>query len=150
MIKKIIPLLVIMTFLGCSETTKEPVDANITPEKIVTNQFTNYDEAMKMAKTSKKSVFILFTTQYCGWCKKLKATTLKDPEVMKRLQNEFIFLSLDRDLDSYPSSFNIQGVPSVYILSPEEEMITSIDGYREPEDYIKWFDYVKNSEDDSK
>ncbi|KIM04510.1 MAG: hypothetical protein KN64_07490 [Sulfurovum sp. AS07-7] len=149
MMKKVIPLLIAMTFLGCNETVQKPVDANITPEKIVKNQFTSYDEAMKMAKTSKKSVFILFTTQYCGWCKKLKETTLKDPVVMKRLQDEFIFLNLDRDIDTYPSAFEIQGVPTVYILSPDEEMITKIDGYREPEDYIKWFDYVKNSQDES-
>jgi thioredoxin-related protein len=106
--------------------------------------YTNYNEAFSLAKAENKAVFILFSTEYCRWCTKLKKTTLKDSELKSRLEKEFIVLFLDRDKDDYPSKYKVKGVPAVYMTDKNEEIFTSLVGYhKNPKDYIKWFTYIR-------
>jgi thioredoxin-related protein len=106
--------------------------------------YTNYNEAFSLAKSENKAVFILFSTEYCRWCTKLKETTLKDSKLKSRLEKEFIVLFLDRDKDSYPSKYKVKGVPAVYMTDKNEEVFTSMVGYhKNPKDYLKWFTYIK-------
>jgi len=96
-----------------------------------------------VAKEKDRAVFILFSTKYCRWCSKLKETTLKNGEIIQRLNQEFIVLFLDRDLDAYPSKYSVKGVPSVYMTDKNEEIFTAMVGYhKNPHDYIKWFNYI--------
>jgi thioredoxin-related protein len=113
-------------------------------ENDIAEIYTNYDEAFSLAKSENKAVFILFSTEYCRWCTKLKETTLKDSELKSRLEKEFIVLFLDRDKDSYPSKYKVKGVPAVYMTDKNEEVFTSMVGYhKNPKDYLKWFTYIK-------
>jgi len=106
--------------------------------------YTNYNEAFSFAKSENKAVFILFSTKYCRWCTKLKETTLKDSKLKSRLEKEFVVLFLDRDKDEYPSKYKVRGVPAVFMTDKNEEIFTSMVGYhKNPEDYIKWFNYIK-------
>ena len=106
--------------------------------------YTNYNEAFSAAKTENRAVFILFSTEYCRWCTKLKETTLKNSEIKSRLEKEFIVLFLDRDKDQYPSKYKVKGVPAVYMADKNEEIFTSMVGYhKNPKDYLKWFNYIQ-------
>jgi len=106
--------------------------------------YTNYEEAFSVANSENKAVFILFSTEYCRWCTKLKGTTLQDSELKSRLEKEFVVLFLDRDRDQYPSKYKVKGVPAVYMTDKNEEIFTSMVGYhKNPKDYIKWFNYIK-------
>ncbi len=154
---KILILLVTLTFLSCSDREKG-VDHHQEKEQVEAFQksilatkkaydfdiYSDYNEAYALAKAKNKSVFILFTTEYCRWCVKLKEITLKDPELGRRLQEEFVVLFLDRDRSTYPTKYKVRGVPAVYLTDKNEELFTSMVGYhKNPEDYIKWFDYIK-------
>jgi len=106
--------------------------------------YTNYSEAFSLAKLENKPVFILFSTEYCRWCTKLKETTLKDTKLKSRLEEEFVVLFLDRDKDTYPEKYKVRGVPAVYMTDKNEEIFTSMVGYhKNPKDYTKWFNYIK-------
>ena len=106
--------------------------------------YTNYEKAFSVAKSKDKAVFILFSTEYCRWCTKLKETTLKDSEVISRLNQEFVVLFLDRDSDQYPKKYKVKGVPAVYMTDKNEEIFTSMVGYhKNPKDYLKWFNYIQ-------
>jgi len=141
-------LLLLLFFVSCSQSEEQQnnntnLNGTITMPT-VDKVYSNYKEAFIVAKKRNRPVFILFTTKYCRWCIKLKETTLKEQEIIKRLNSEFIVLLLDKSHSEYPSKYRVTAVPSVYITDKNEEIFTSIVGYhKNPHDYIKWFNYVK-------
>jgi thioredoxin-related protein len=155
--KKYLILLLLFGFISCNNSQTEEkkilstTNNNTTIIKIshmsyneISEIYTNYEEAFKTAKIENKALLILFSTEYCRWCTKLKETTLKNPEVIKRLNQEFVVLFLDRDKDEYPSKYNVKAVPAVYFTDKNEEIFTSMVGYhKDPQDFIKWFNYIK-------
>ena len=56
-----------------------------------------WEEAQEMAATNPKKVFVDLYTNWCGWCKRMDATTFQDPEVIKYLNENF-----------YPVKFNAE------------------------------------------
>jgi len=148
-IKQLI-LLTSLLFISCSTNeTRENNSSNSTQSKTSILKISNESEEdiaeiFSIAKTENKPLFILFSTEYCRWCTKLKETTLKDSELKSRLEDEFVVLFLDRDRDQYPNKYRVKGVPAVYMTDKNEEIFTSMVGYhKDPKDYIKWFNYIK-------
>lgn len=58
------------------------------------NSFFDYDEALAAAKALNKPLMIDFTGHSCANCRKMEREVLNNPEVMQRLQNEFVVVSL--------------------------------------------------------
>ncbi|NPA61550.1 MAG: thioredoxin family protein [Epsilonproteobacteria bacterium] len=104
----------------------------------------NYRKALESAKEKNRPLFILFTKDGCRWCDRLKDNLMSVDELKSGLKSQFIVLFLNRDRDSYPKKFKIDAVPTVFMVSPKEEIFTEILGYHsKPRDYTKWFNYVK-------
>ena len=57
----------------------------------------DWDEAVELSKTSPKKVFVDLYTNWCGWCKRMDATTFKDENIVKYLNDNF-----------YPVKFNAE------------------------------------------
>ena len=153
MTKQLIIVLSLL-FVACNNSEERPSDSIKNSNHILklSNDskdelsviYTNYDEAYSVAKRENKAVFILFYTDYCRWCRKLKETTLKDKKLKSYLEKEFVVLFLNKHKDQYPKKYKIKGVPTVYMTDKNEEIFTSMVGYyKDPKDYIKWFDYIK-------
>lgn len=64
------------------------------------NAFFDYEEALQAAKQLKKPLMIDFTGHSCANCRKMEQEVLSDPEIMKRLQQHFVVVSLYVD-DKY-------------------------------------------------
>lgn len=58
------------------------------------NSFFDYDEALAAAKALNKPLMIDFTGHSCANCRKMEREVLSNPEVMQRLQNDFVVVSL--------------------------------------------------------
>ncbi|WP_416437516.1 protein-disulfide reductase DsbD family protein [Phnomibacter sp. MR] len=58
------------------------------------NSFFDYDEALAAAKALNKPLMIDFTGHSCANCRKMEREVLNNPEVMQRLQNDFVVVSL--------------------------------------------------------
>jgi len=58
------------------------------------NSFFDYDEALAAAKSLNKPLMIDFTGHSCANCRKMEREVLSNPEVMQRLQNDFVVVSL--------------------------------------------------------
>lgn len=56
--------------------------------------FFDYDEAIAAAKILKKPILVDFTGHACANCRKMEQEVLADREIMTRLQNNFIVVSL--------------------------------------------------------
>jgi thiol:disulfide interchange protein DsbD len=58
------------------------------------NAFFDYDEALQAAKQLKKPLMIDFTGHSCANCRKMEQEVLSDPEIIRRLQQDFVVVSL--------------------------------------------------------
>lgn len=98
----------------------------------------NYQEAVSTAKQTGKPILVLFTgSDWCSWCKKLEKEVFDTEEFSKVAGDSFVFVSLDFPMKSNQSpeekkqnerlkkQYGVRGFPTVVILDPQEEKITS-------------------------
>ncbi|WP_442794467.1 cytochrome c biogenesis protein CcdA [Pelobium manganitolerans] len=58
------------------------------------NAFFDYEEGLAYAKKQNKPVLLDFTGHSCVNCRKMEASVWSDPEVLKRLRNDYVLISL--------------------------------------------------------
>ncbi len=58
------------------------------------NGYFDYDQALACARQQGKPLFIDFTGHGCTNCREMEAVVWSDPEVLKRLQNDFVVVAL--------------------------------------------------------
>ena len=54
-------------------------------------------EKLNANKKTQRKVFVDVYTDWCGWCKRLDATTYKDPELVKYLNSNFYSVKLNAE-----------------------------------------------------
>ncbi len=102
----------------------------------------DYEKALTQATKEKKQIYILITSNSCGWCRKFENTTLKDEAVLKRLKQKFVLVHVDRDMDELPEMFKIERVPRHYFVTSKSEIIHTFMGYWSSEDFNSLLDDV--------
>lgn len=114
-----------------------------------------YEEALAASKKLNKPVFVDFTGHSCANCRKMEEYVWSKPEVLKRLQNDFVIASLyvdektvlpenqqyknergdmiktlgDRNGDIQLTKFKSYGQPYYYILNSDGEILATGGGY---------------------
>jgi thioredoxin-related protein len=58
----------------------------------------SWQEAAKLQKESPKKIFIDVYTNWCGWCKKMDASTFRNPEVVKYMNKHFYAIKMDAEM----------------------------------------------------
>ncbi|SFT38010.1 Protein of unknown function, DUF255 [Lishizhenia tianjinensis] len=53
------------------------------------------EEGISLAQKQNKLIFVDVYTDWCGWCKKMDASTFKDKEVIKALNQDYIAVKFD-------------------------------------------------------
>lgn len=56
-----------------------------------------FEEAVAASKKKPKKIFIDVYTDWCGWCKRMDATTFKDPEVVKYMNENYYAVKFDAE-----------------------------------------------------
>ncbi len=133
--------------------------------------FFDYEEGLAYAKKVGKPVFLDFTGHSCTNCRKMENAVWPDPEVLKRLKNDFVVISLyvddrtelsesekyvskytgkkvktlgNRNVDLQVSKFNSNAQPLYVIVDADGNPLTTTHGYKEDvPGYIEFLDSWK-------
>ena len=96
----------------------------------------DYSTARREAHDKNLPLVIDFSTQNCVWCRKLEATTFRDPYVVKMLSERFVALRLDGEKDaSIAKSLNITGYPTLVFADPDGKILAKQDGYMDANEF---------------
>lgn len=102
-----------------------------------TNSTSSLESAKKLAIASNKLILVDFTASWCGPCKRMDRESWSNDEVAKIREN-FIFLKIDIDYNKNISKkYGVKGIPYIFILDPNGEVIFSSIGYKTKSQIIK-------------
>lgn len=108
-------------------------------EELSLKEAGSYAEALAMAKSKKRPIFLYFGAEWCGPCKKMKSTTLADIAVKDKLSKEYVICFIDTDRDKTTTKkYRVTGIPAYFIVSPEEKVLRNADGYKSKDEFISW------------
>ncbi len=94
MVYRLLFLLVSLGFATTIAAQDKALQAQTTANTIIKSstdgvQWLSWEEAQAKMKTEPRKIFIDMYTSWCGWCKKMDASTFKDPAVVKNLNENF-------------------------------------------------------------
>lgn len=116
----------------------------------------SFESSIKLKNQGKK-YFIFVYTDWCSWCKKMKSTTLQDPEIVSLLNEKFVPVMFNAESKD-PVTFkdhefkfvsggrngyhelaaallnNQLSYPSIVFLDEEMNMIQPLPGYKSAQD----------------
>lgn len=107
--------------------------------------YTNYEKAFAKAKKEKKKLLLITVANFCPWCKKLENRVLKDMVVQEKIQNKFIPVIINKDIDFLEERFITNIVPMSYIVDYKTgKILKSKTGYQKKSDFIYFMNDLKN------
>ena len=145
-------------------TWLEPAGAQGTsPEKTVLKKeqirWYSFTEAYDLNKKKPKRIFVDVYTDWCGWCKKMDATTFVHPEIVKYMNDNFYCVKMNAEMkdtlvidgvtfvNQNPSSGRsshqlaielLRGkmsYPSYVFLNEKSQLLTVVPGYQQAKEF---------------
>lgn len=133
--KKVLFLLFSLGFIFTSFTLFRPDSVSNTTNLAddgINFQSISFEEALKLAKEQKKIIFIDAYTDWCGPCKKMAATTFKDPVVGKYFNDHFINLKIEMEKNAdgpqIARKYSVKAYPTLLFIDAEGKLVHSILG----------------------
>jgi thioredoxin-related protein len=92
----------------------------------------DYTAARREAKEKQRPIVMDFGTSNCFWCKKLDASTFRDPSVVRQLNEQFIPVKIDAEREpGLVQSLRIQSYPTLVFAAPDGRILGSHVGFVE-------------------
>ncbi len=99
--------------------------------------------AFEVAKKEQKAVMVLVEGENCRWCKKMKNRTLDDENVKEKLKSYIKVKVMREDENAIKGLPIIHGVPSIFFMTAQKEVIESVVGYFNVEDFLSYISDVE-------
>lgn len=135
-------------------------DSTSVSDTAVVNSEINWlsmEEAYELNKTNPKKWMIDVSTEWCGWCKRMDATTFSDPIIIKYVNENYYAVALDGEekedivLDSTTFKFVAEGrrgynelpatlmqgkmsYPTIIFMNSEMQVYQALPGYKSNKD----------------
>ena len=95
-----------------------------------TIEWHNYQNGMERGKFEKKKVFLHFYADWCMYCKKMDQSTFKDPDVIDALNQDFIPIRVNTDLDPETASlYGVKPIPDTWFIYENGQPIGNRPGF---------------------
>lgn len=141
-----------------------------TPAAVASVQWMSWEDALAANKANPKKMVVDVYTDWCGWCKRMDATTFKDPKVAAYISEHFYAIKLNAEqkeditYDGHTFSYQRQGkrgvhglaaslldnrlsYPSVVYLNGDMERIMISPGYKDAEKFLQELKYANGEVD---
>lgn len=155
---KNILLLLVFLALTCSEIRAQENKAPI--------NWMSFEEAVVLNKTAPRKLFIDVFTDWCGWCKRMDASTFRDSAVADFMNRNFYAVKLNAErkdtviFDNKPFVYKAEykshelalallngqmSYPTFVFLDEKFAMLSPLSGYQTPEQLMKALEYFGNN-----
>jgi thioredoxin-related protein len=122
----------------------------------------SFEEAVAKSQADPRKMFIDVYTHWCGWCKKMDASTFKDPAVVKYMSEKYYAVKLDAETKDTIQFFDKTFVykpenkaneiaisllngqmsyPSFVFLDEKFAMLSPLAGYQQPDQLMRVLKY---------
>ena len=95
----------------------------------------DYEAARREATEKKRPLFIVFAAEGCGWCRLLEATTLREPQVIRLLNDRFVPVRVfaeEEQGQSLVPVFHVRAFPTIVVIAPNGALVCFLEGYQGP------------------
>lgn len=109
----------------------------------------NFTDGLAKAKKENKILLVDFYTDWCGWCKKMDASTYKDSKVVNYLKENFVTVKInpekegnvsfqgnDYKLGEFAAAAGVNGFPATGFFTAKEEFIRTFPGYMDTDTFL--------------
>lgn len=100
----IVALFFIATSFKCSPSTNNPNASGI--------KWMSWKEVQEAQKKEPRKIFVDVYTDWCGWCKRMDATTFTNPEIVKYISKNFYAVKFDAETQE---AINFKGKDYKYV-----------------------------------
>ena len=122
----------------------------ITTEKVIAGnqgiQFivSDWNKALREAKTKRKLIFLDAYASWCGPCKSLKKNTFPDPVVGDFFNKNFINVAVDMEKGDGPALsqlYQVDAYPTLIITDASGKLVAYTKGYMSPKQLLDFGKY---------
>src|SRR5216117_1536146 len=93
----------------------------------------DYEKAIERAQAEKKLIIADMFTDWCALCKKMDAETFAEPQLIKTMADEYVWLKLNTETEEdgkrLQNEFAILTYPTVLVLDAQGEEIDRVDRF---------------------
>lgn len=100
----------------------------------------SWADAISMAKSQKKMIFIDVFTDGCGPCKMMDEQVFPQPEVAKFYNDSFINIKIDAEKGEgigLAKKYFVQSYPNYIFVNSQGDLVYRMTGYQEPRPFIE-------------
>lgn len=101
---------------------------------------TSWQQALDMAKSQNKPIFLDAYTDWCGWCKVMDKETFSNAEVASVMNAAFVNVKMEMETGEgidVSMKYRITGFPTFVVFSPDGMPTFRTSGYQPPADWLK-------------
>lgn len=99
--------------------------------------YTDYAAARKAAVESGRPLLLDFGTESCFYCKKLDATTFRDPKVVARLNAGFVAVKVDANkFPRMTAALQVESFPTLILATADGRVIGRHEGYADTSELL--------------
>jgi thiol:disulfide interchange protein DsbD len=104
---------------------EQPIAWRSSPERA-------FDEAAR----GNLPVLVFLYTDWCTYCRQMDQTTFSDPDVVRQMSSDYVWLRLNAETDPFgirmQRRFSVSGFPTLLILDSKGNEIDRLQGYVPP------------------
>ena len=89
-------LIVILVFALTVPAQNPQTPKSVKPAEGI--RWMTFTEAYKVNKKKPRKIFVDVYTDWCGWCKKMDATTFSNPEIIRYMNEQFYCVKLNAEM----------------------------------------------------